>query len=52
MNQVFFPLLDEICHNFFDDILVYSPSQTEHMQHLKIFLQSLLDTQLFAKLSK
>lgn len=37
---------------FFDDILIYSPSLKEHMQHLKEVLQIMKDHQLLAKLSK
>ena len=48
----FFNLFEEVCHSFFDDILVYSASMTEHMHHLKTILQSLLDIQLFSKMSK
>ncbi|GJT05970.1 retrovirus-related pol polyprotein from transposon 17.6 [Tanacetum coccineum] len=37
---------------FFDDILVYSPSQHDHIQHLKLVLQTMRDNTLFAKKSK
>ena len=37
---------------FFDDVLVYSASMIEHMQHLLIVLQNLLESQSFAKLGK
>ena len=52
MNQVFSPYLRKFVTVFFDDILVYSSSISEHLEHLKIVLQCLADTQLFAKRSK
>ena len=43
MNQGFSPYLRKFVLVFYD-ILVYSSSITEHMQHLETVLQSLLDT--------
>ena len=37
---------------FIDDILIYSRSEEEHASHLRLFLQTLKDRQLFAKFSK
>ena len=37
---------------FIDDILVYSKSQEEYEEHLRIVLQILKDRKLFAKLKK
>jgi len=37
---------------FIDDILIYSKSEEEHKEHLKIVLQELRDHQLFNKFSK
>lgn len=37
---------------FIDDILVYSSSDQEHEQHLRLILQTLREYQLYAKLSK
>ena len=36
---------------FVDDILIYSKSKEEHEDHLRIFLQTLRDYQLYAKFS-
>lgn len=37
---------------FVDDILIYTRSEGEHMDHLKIVLQILKDHQLYATFSK
>ena len=37
---------------FLDDILVYSKSEEEHEEHLRMTLQLLREHQLYAKLSK
>ena len=52
MNRVFKPYLDRFVIVFIDDILIYSKSQAEHEEHLKIVLQLLRENQLYAKLSK
>jgi len=52
MNQIFHPYLDQFMVVFIDDILVYSKSEEEHAEHLRIVLQVLKEKQLFAKLSK
>lgn len=52
MNDVFRPYLCKFILVFFDSILVYSKSWTEHHSHLQIVLSTLFDHQLFAKASK
>jgi hypothetical protein len=52
MNSVFMPELDKFVVVFIDDILVYSKSEEEHAEHLKIVLTRLRDHQLYAKFSK
>jgi hypothetical protein len=37
---------------FIDDILLYSRSEEEHEEHLRLVLQKLRDHKLYAKLSK
>ena len=37
---------------FIDDVLVYSQSEEEHEQHLRLVLQTLREHQLYAKFSK
>ncbi|XP_019252883.1 PREDICTED: uncharacterized protein LOC109231697 [Nicotiana attenuata] len=52
MNSVFRPYLDSFVIVFIDDILVYSRSQEEHAQHLRVVLQRLREEKLYAKFSK
>ena len=52
MNKVFQPYLDLFVVVFVDDILIYSQSEVEHEDHLRIVLQLLRDHQLYAKFSK
>jgi hypothetical protein len=52
MNRVFHEYMDSFVIVFIDDILVYSKSQEEHEEHLRIVLQILKDRKLFAKLKK
>jgi hypothetical protein len=52
MNSVFMPELDKFVVVFIDDILVYSKSEEEHAEHLRIVLTRLRNHQLYAKFSK
>jgi hypothetical protein len=52
INFVFMPELDKFVVVFIDDILIYSKSEEEHAQHLRIILQRHQDHQLYAKFSK
>jgi hypothetical protein len=52
MNKVFMEYLDKFVVVFIDDILVYSRSEEEHEEHLRLVLQKLRDQKLSAKLSK
>ena len=52
MNRVFQPYLDKFVVVFVDDILIYSQSEVEHEDHLRIVLQLLRDHRLYAKFSK
>ena len=52
MNRVFQPYLDQFVVVFVDDILIYSQSEVEHEDHLRIVLQLLRDHQLYAKFNK
>jgi hypothetical protein len=46
------PELDKFVVIFIDDILVYSKSEEEHVEHLRIVLTRLRDHQLYVKFSK
>ena len=52
MHRVFQPYLDQFVVVFVDDILIYSQSEREHEDHLRIVLQLLRDHHLYAKFSK
>ena len=52
MNRVFKEYLDKFIIVFIDDILIYSKTQKEHEEHLRIALQTLRNHQLYAKFSK
>ena len=49
MNRVFHKL-DRFVIVFIDDILIYSKSQEEHEEHLRIVLWILREDKLYAKL--
>jgi len=52
MNAVLQPYLRKFVLVFFDDILIYSPSWTTHLQHVKAVLLALRAHQLRLKRSK
>ena len=52
MNKIFRPFLDKFVVVFIDDILIYSRTQEEHAEHLRLVLGVLREKQLYAKLSK
>jgi hypothetical protein len=52
MNKVFMEYLDKFVVVFIDDILVFSRSEEEHEEHLRLVLQKLREHQLYAKFSK
>jgi hypothetical protein len=52
MNKVFMEYLYRFVVVFIDDILIYSRSESDHEQHLRLVLQKLRDNQLYAKFSK
>jgi hypothetical protein len=52
MNKVFMEYLERFVVVFIDDILIYSKSDSDHEEHLRLVLQKLRDNQLYAKYSK
>ena len=52
MNSNFKPYLRTFVLVFFDDILVYSKDLADHVSHLKLVLETLVNYQLYAKQSK
>jgi hypothetical protein len=52
MNSIFKPFLRKFVLVFFDDILIYSKSWEDHVQHVDKVLQLLKEQQLYAKPSK
>jgi hypothetical protein len=52
MNIVFMEYLDKFIVVVNNDILVYSRSEEEHGEHLRVALQKLQERKLYAKLSK
>lgn len=52
MNAIFSKYTQKFVIVFLDDILVYSRSWTEHLQHLHLVLEVLQSHQLYAKMSK
>ena len=51
-HRVFQPYLDQFLVVFVDDILIYSQSEKEHEDHLRVVQQLLRDHQLYTKFSK
>jgi len=52
MNRIFQPFLDKFVVVFIDDIFIYSRTQEEHAERLRLVLSVLREKQLYAKLSK
>ncbi|GKA14451.1 reverse transcriptase domain-containing protein, partial [Tanacetum coccineum] len=52
MNRVCRPYLDKFVIVFIEDILIYSKTQEEHVEHLRLVLELLKKEKLYAKFSK
>jgi hypothetical protein len=52
MNSFFMPELDKFVVVFIDDILIYSKTNEDHANHIRVVLQRLRDHRLYAKFSK
>ena len=52
MHDIFRPLLDKYVILYLDDILIYSPDEETHAEHLRTVLGTLREHKLYAKSSK
>jgi hypothetical protein len=52
MKKVFMEYLDKFVVVFIDDILIYSKTEVEHEEHLRLVLEKLRANQLYDKFSK
>jgi len=52
MNKVFKDYLRKFLGVYLDDIIIYSKTMKEHIQHMEITLQRLANNRLYAKISK
>jgi RNase H-like domain found in reverse transcriptase/Reverse transcriptase (RNA-dependent DNA polymerase)/Integrase zinc binding domain len=52
MNDIFREYLDQFVIIYLDDILIYSKTKGEHMQHVNLVLRKLRENRLYGKLSK
>ena len=52
MNSLLRPHLGKYCLVYMDDVLIYSKTPQEHLQHLRAVLNTLREAQFYCKLSK
>ncbi|KAL0165682.1 hypothetical protein M9458_037526, partial [Cirrhinus mrigala] len=52
VNDVLRDMIDRFVFVYLDDILIFSPSYQDHVQHVRQVLQRLLENQLFVKVEK
>jgi hypothetical protein len=52
MNEDFHPFIGKFVVVYFDDILIYSKSLNEHIEHLHAIFCALREARLFANLEK
>lgn len=52
MNRIFEPFLNKFVVIYLDDILIYSKTPEEHLDHLRQVLETLRKEKLYAKLAK
>ena len=52
MNEIFREYLDDFVCIYIDDIVVFSKTLEEHLEHLKIVLDLLRQNKLYGKMSK
>ena len=52
MNRILFPLIGKCVYNFIDDILIYSRTEEEHLEHLKQVLEIFKEHKLKINIEK
>eukprot|EP00833_Pecoramyces_ruminatium_P016401 jgi/Orpsp1_1/1190433/evm.model.d7180000078941.1 len=52
MNKILFPLIGKCVYNFIDDILIYSKTVEEHVQHIQEVLKILKENELKINIEK
>jgi hypothetical protein len=52
MNSIFMPELDKFVVVFINDILMYSKTEEDHANHIRVVLQRLHDYRLYTEFSK
>jgi transposase InsO family protein len=52
MNNILRPFIDKFVLVYLDDVMIYSRTEQEHLQHVEQVLQALADAQLHIKASK
>jgi len=52
MNRILFPLIGKCVYNFIDDILIYSKTVEEHLQHIQQVLSILKENRLKLNIEK
>jgi hypothetical protein len=52
VNKVLAPLIDDFTFCYLDDIIIYSKSELDHIEHITKVLKVLDDNDLFVKLEK
>uniref|UniRef100_A0A8C6PPJ8 ribonuclease H n=1 Tax=Nothobranchius furzeri TaxID=105023 RepID=A0A8C6PPJ8_NOTFU len=52
INDVLKDMINRFVYVYLDDILIFSPDQETHVQHVRAVLQCLLENQLFCKAEK
>lgn len=52
MNSIFHDVIDDFLVVYLDDLLVFSNTEKEHLEHLNIILSRLRKNKLYAAISK